>query len=574
MLREISVKDFALIKELNIEFREGLNIITGATGAGKSILVGAIGLLLGSRAGIHMIRGGAATATVEGIFHLSGRKALLAKLEGMGLTLDGELLILKRQFSQKGESRAYANGSRLTMTQLKEVGDLLVDLHGQHEHQSLLRAAQHMDLLDDYGDLFLLRNEVRAAHEKLTGLCQEHENLSGAVREMTERRELYEFQIQEIDAIQPVDGEDQELEREKRILENVEQLFEGVNMAYQNLFEEDQSIIARLSAVRNTLESLTRTDPDFEKRTGECAALIYQLEDLSAELRQYAQRLRRDPEKLAQIDDRLQELGRLKRKYGGCLSSVVQRKGELRQELNTLTTGDERLGKLQREIDAARGGFSKACQSLSWGREKAASRLRGKVEKELERLGMPKTRFSVSIEQIQEEEGRVEAKGRRYRADETGMDQIEFLLSPNPGEGLRPLAKIASGGEISRIMLAMKTILAQADRIPLLVFDEVDVGIGGQVAQAVGQALKSLAQEHQVVCITHLHQIASQADAHFSVSKMQRAGRTETVIQNLTTEERESEIARMIGGEEITDLTLQHAREIISRGTGPEAAPR
>jgi len=573
MLREISVKDFALIKELNIEFREGLNIITGATGAGKSILVGAIGLLLGGRGGIHMIRGGAATATVEGVFHLSGRKALPAKLDGMGLTLDGGLLILKRQFSEKGESRAYANGSRLTMSQLKEVGDLLVDLHGQHEHQSLLRAAQHMDLLDDYGVLLPLRDEVRVAHEKLTGLSQEQKRLSGDVREMTERRDLYEFQLQEIDAIQPVEGEDEELEREKRILENVEQLFEGVNTAYQNLFEEDESVIARLSSVRSTLESLARTDPDFEKRTGECAALIYQLEDLSAELRRYAQRLRRDPEKLAQVDDRLQELGRLKRKYGGSLSSVMIRRGELHQELNSLTTGDERLGKLHREIAAARGEFSKSCQSLSRGREKAARRLRGQVEKELERLGMPKTRFSVSIGQLQEKDGWAEVKGRRYRADITGMDQIEFLLSPNPGEELRPLAKIASGGEISRIMLAMKTILAQADQIPLLVFDEVDVGIGAQVAQAVGQALKSLAQEHQVVCITHLHQIASLADAHFSVTKMQRAGRTETMIHSLTAEEREGEIARMIGGEEITEITRQHAREIISRGTGPEASP-
>jgi DNA repair protein RecN (Recombination protein N) len=521
-----------------------------------------------------MIRGGAADAAVEGVFHLSGRKALLAKLKDMGLTLDGGLLILKRQFSKKGESRAYANGSRLTMAQLKEVGDLLVDLHGQHEHQSLLRPAQHMDLLDDYGDLLPMKEGVRGAHEKLTALYKEQERLSANVRELTERRELYEFQLQEIDALQPVEGEDDELEGQKRILENVEQLFEGVNTAHQSLFEEDDSIIARLSSVRSILESLTRTDSNFEKRTEECSALIYQLEDLSAELRQYAQKLRRDPEKLAQMEDRLQELGRLKRKYGGSLSSVVERRGQLVEELNSLTSGDERLEELQREIDAARVDFSKACQTLSRGRQKAASRLRAQVEKQLENLGMPKTRFSVSMEQIQEEDGWVEAKGEKYRADATGMDQIEFLLSPNPGEELRPLAKIASGGEISRIMLAMKTILAQADQIPLLVFDEIDVGIGGQVAQSVGQALKSLAQEHQVMCITHLHQIASLADEHFLVTKTQRAGRTETLIQSLNSPERESEIARMIGGEEITEITLQHAREIIRRGTASEASPR
>lgn len=572
MLRELSVKNFALLKELKIEFGEGLNILTGATGAGKSILVGAIGLLLGGRAGAHMVRQGASSATLEGVFDLSYRETLMARLAAMGLTLDQGLLILKRQIAEKGESRAYANGSRLTLTQLKEIGDLLVDLHGQHDHQSLLRPGQHLDLLDDYGGFQPLRADVRTDYENLLTLRQEFHDLTKALQAREERQELFQFQLREIESLNPRAAEDEELRGEEKVLENVERLSQGIQSAYQSLFEEDDSIIQRLSAIQKTLETLAQTDAALETKGQECSALIYQLEDLSSHLRQYAQNLRRDPGRLTEIQERLYELERLKRKYGGSLSAVLERKEELAAELDSISRTDERLEELEEKVRDAHKKFSQDCQQLSSARQETALKLQTEVERELEHLGMLKTRFAVQIEQLEDEGGWVCLTGRKYLADATGMDRVEFLLAPNPGEGLRPLAKIASGGEISRIMLALKTILAQADHVPLLIFDEIDVGIGGEVAETVGQALKALAKSHQVLCITHLHQIASVADQHLFVWKEQRKGRTETIIKSLVPQERVEEIARMMGGEEITRITLQHAREMMRNREKPEAS--
>jgi len=543
MLRELSVKNFALLKELKIEFGEGLNILTGATGAGKSILVGAISLLLGGRVGAHMIRQGASSATLEGVFDLSSRETLAARLAAMGLTPDQGLLILKRQISGRGESRAYANGSRLTKAQLKEIGDLLVDLHGQHDHQSLLRPGQHLELLDDYGGFQSLKERVRTDYENLMTLRQELRDLTKALQERRERQELFQFQLGEIKSLNPRDGEDEELRGEEKVLENVERLSQGIHSAYQSLLEDDNSIIQRLSAIQKTLETLAQTDSFLETKGQECSTLVYQLEDLSSHLRQYAQKLDCNPGRLTEIQERLYELERLKRKYGGSLSAVLERKEELTAELDCISRSDERLEELEEKVRDAQKQFSQDCQKLSSARQETASKLQTQVERELERLGMPKTRLAVQIEQGEDEGGWVWLAGRKYMADATGMDRVEFLLAPNPGEGLRPLAKIASGGEISRIMLALKTILAQADQVPLLIFDE----------------------------ITHLHQIASLADQHLFVWKEQRKGRTETIIKSLVSQERVEEIARMMGGEKITHITLQHAREMMRNREKPEA---
>jgi DNA repair protein RecN (Recombination protein N) len=573
MLRELSVKNFALLKELKIEFGEGLNILTGATGAGKSIVGGAIGFLLGERAGAHMIRQGAPSAMVEGVFNLSSRKTLLTKLDEMGLASDQGLLILKRQISAKGENRAYGNGSRLTMAQLRKVGDLLVDLHGQHDHQSLLRPEEHLNLLDGYGGYHSLKEQIREQHSELAVLRQELQNLAQINQERRERQELFQFQLREIEGLEPVEGEDEGLEGKRRVLENVEQLFGGISSAYQSLFEEENSIIQRLSIVRQTLDGLGKIDGALDKHGQECAAMQYQLEDLSASLRQYLQKLQRNPERLIEIQERIHALQHLKRKYGGSLSAVLKRKGELAAELDSLLKADERLDHLTEKVSQAERIFSQSCQRLSSARKEVASGLQEEVERELEILGMPKTHFQVQIKQVEDEHGWAQLSGERYKADSHGMDQVEFFLSPNPGEGLRPLAKIASGGEISRIMLAMKGILAQVDKVPVLVFDEIDVGIGGEVAEAVGQSLKALARSHQVLCITHLHQIACLADEHLFVRKEQQGGRTETTIRNLPLQERVKEIARMMGGEKITQITLDHAQELLGKQPEPEVSP-
>jgi len=571
MLKELTVQNFALLKTLHLELDEGLMVLTGSTGAGKSIVVGAIGLLLGERAGAHLVRKGTETASVEGVFDLSGRKGLVGRLDQMGLQTEDGLVVIRRLVSRKGDSKAFLNGSRLTVSQLKEVGDLLVDLHGQHDHQSLLRPAHHLELLDDYGQLRTLREEVGEHYRSLERLHQEETALSGDVRMRGQQREFLEYQLEEIERCKPRRDEDAELEKERLVLAHIEDLFEGLKSAYGTLFEDEHSLIEGLSSVRGQLSKLSQIDEELSKSQQDCATLVYQLEELAAELRARLQALQPDPERLAEIADRLDELTRLKRKHGGSISAVLQRQQEIAAELETLTTGDRRLGEIQDEIREKEKQLGALCQKLSDSRKRSAGSLNREVEKQLKNLGMPGTRFSVEIQQQADEGGWARVPGGRYRCDASGMDQVQFLISPNPGEGYRPLAKIASGGEISRIMLAMKSILAGADQVPLLVFDEIDVGIGGQVAEVVGRALRSLGCTHQVLCITHLHQIACLAENHYLVSKEQRDGRTETVIQRLGLREREGEIARMMGGQEITPITLKHARELIRQRDRSEA---
>jgi DNA repair protein RecN (Recombination protein N) len=563
MLKELTVQNFALLKELHLGLDEGLTVLTGSTGAGKSIVVGAIGLLLGERAGAHLVRRGASATSVEGVFDLSSRGRLIERLAEMGLEAEDGLVVLKRLVSHKGDSKAFLNGSRLTVSQLTAVGDLLVDLHGQHDHQSLLRPAHHLDLLDDYGQLRSLRKQAREGYRMLEGLHQEEVALSGDVQLRRDRREFLEYQLDEIERCQPREGEDEDLEKERRILENIEELFEGLKEAYQVLFEDEDAVIERLSIVRSRLEALSRIDNGLAQKGQECTTLVYQLEELAAELRNHLQSLQPDPQRLAEIVERHDELQRLKKKHGGSIAAVKQRQQEIAEELEALTTGDQRLEKIRGEIRQGEQALGRLCEQLSASRSRVAGKLSREVERRLKDLGMPGTRFAVDIQQQADDDGWAQTSDGGYRCDVSGMDRVQFLISPNPGEGFRPLSKIASGGEISRIMLAMKSILAGADQVPLLVFDEIDVGIGGQVAEAVGQSLRSLGRTHQVLCITHLHQIACLAQQHYSVSKKQRGGRTETIIQRLSPREREGEIARMMGGKEITPITLEHAREMM-----------
>ena len=563
MLKELTVQNFALLKKLHLELDEGLMVLTGSTGAGKSIVAGAIGLLLGERAGAHLVRKGTRSASVEGVFDLSGRNGLIERLEQMGLEAEAGLIVIKRQVSQKGDSKAFLNGSRLTVSQLKEVGDLLVDLHGQHDHQSLFRPAHHLELLDEYSQLRPLREEIQEHYRTLEKLHREEAALTGDVQMRRDRREFLEYQLEEIERCGPRQGEDEELKKEHLVLDHVEELFEGLQTACGTLFEDEHSLVEGLSTVQGRLEKLSQIDPGLRKDEQECATLVYRLEELTAELRGRLKSLQPDPQRLSEIVERLDELNRLKRKHGGSIEAVLQRQQEIDSELETLTTGDRRLGEIEDEILEKEKLLGALCRRLSDSRKKAAGNLSREVEKRLKSLGMSSTRFSVDIQQQADEQGWARTSGGRYRCDASGMDQVQFLISPNPGEGFRPLSRIASGGEISRIMLAMKSILAGADQIPLLVFDEIDVGIGGQVAEAVGRALRSLGRTHQVLCITHLHQIACLAQKHYVVLKEQRDGRTETIIRRLGPREREGEIARMMGGQEITPITLKHAREMI-----------
>lgn len=571
MLKSFYVKNYALIDELRVEFGSGLNIITGETGAGKSILIDAMSLMLGERATTEVIRKGEDKAIVEGIIGMTEQKALRAFLAEREIDVEDEL-ILRREISTKGQSRCFINDSPVPVSVLKEVGDLLVDLHGQHEHQSLLRTETHVDFLDDFGGLDGLVKEFREAYDTLKGLFAELEELSHKEQQLQERRDLYEFQINEIDAVSPQPGEEDALESELKILENAEKLFETTSRLYQTLYEGEQALYDQLVLVRNQLEDLAAIDKSFEETKKECASVVAAISEVTKFIQSYNSKIEFNPERLEQIRERLGQLSLLKKKYGGSIDSILQHREKIGAEFALAENFEKELAKLHERIEQARKECSDVAQRLSTKRRELVPRINKSVVAELAKLGIANATFDVVITNtpIGRENGE-EAKqkafvklGREfYEATPKGIDVVEFFLSTNVGEDPKPLAKVASGGEISRIMLALKTILAKSERLPLLIFDEIDVGVSGRIAQAVGKSLKALSQFHQVIAITHLPQIAGLADHHFVVEKIEEKKRTYTRIRQLSDEERVEEVAKLMSGAEVTEAGLEGARELM-----------
>ncbi|HXG38595.1 MAG TPA: DNA repair protein RecN [Bacteroidota bacterium] len=571
MLKSFYVKNYALIDELRVEFGSGLNIITGETGAGKSILIDAMSLMLGERATTEVIRKGEEKAIVEGIIGMTEQKALRALLAEREIDVDDEL-ILRREISTKGQSRCFINDSPVPVSVLKEVGDLLVDLHGQHEHQSLLRTETHVDFLDDFGGLDGLVKEFREAYDTLKGLFAELEELSHKERQLKERRDLYEFQIKEIDAISPQPGEEDALESELKILENAEKLFETTSRLYQTLYEGEQALYDQLVLVRNQLEDLAAIDKSFEEAKKECASVVAAISEVTKFIQSYNSKIEFNPERLEQIRERLGQLSLLKKKYGGSVDSILQHRERIGAEFALAENFEKEIAKLHERIEQARKECSDVAQRLSTKRRELVPRINKSVAAELAKLGIANAKFDVVITNTpigkeNGEEARQKAfvkLGREYyEATPKGIDAVEFFLSTNVGEDPKPLAKVASGGEISRIMLALKTILAKSERLPLLIFDEIDVGVSGRIAQAVGKSLKALSQFHQVIAITHLPQIAGLADHHFVVEKVEEKKRTYTRMRRLSDEERVEEVAKLMSGAEVTEAGLEGARELM-----------
>ena len=564
MLKELNIKNFAIIGQLRVEFAQGLNVLTGETGAGKSIIVDALNLALGERASVDLIRTGCEEAVVEAAFELNGRGTaeVTALLSEQGIEMQaGEDLIVRRVLASSGKNKVYINGSLATLATLAALGSSLADIHGQHEHQSLLSLEKQMEMLDSFGGLDSLRDTVGDAYRSLQDTGRKLEELEAGERDRAQREDMLQFQKNEIEAAMLKPGEDEELANEQKVMANSEKLASTSAMVNELLYSSDESAQVVLKKAITGLKDIVAIDNRLAGALELCETGRAQIDEATREIAAYHERIEFDPQRLEQIGDRLDLIQKLKKKYGDTIDAVIAFGAKASAELERMERSSEEMEKLKSEIQSIKTGLTARTKELTRKRGAAARDLEKKVESELGHLGMKKTKFSVMITQ---QAGDDTLDGRK--AGPRGADRVEFLISPNPGEEPRPLAKIASGGELSRIMLSLKTILVEADSIPTLVFDEVDAGIGGAVAEEVGKKLRKVASKRQVFCITHLPQIASMAGSHYGVSKFVKKDRTDTEVRLLEKKERVDEIARMLGGKTITDATIKHAEEMIERG--------
>jgi len=540
MLRFLGIQNLAVIESVEIEFHPGLNVLTGETGAGKSILVEAVGLLLGGRSSPDLVRTGADAAVVQAVF------------DGPA----GEELIVRREVTAQGRSRAFIDGALATVGALRELGARLVDLHGQHEHQALLDPDTHLQLLDRFAaaDAECARvaerfASVEGARATLAGIRELERNRAG-------RAELLEFQLAELDRVRPRPGEDEELSSLRALLSSAERVRRLADESYALLYDRDEAVLAGLGQVWRRVGELAALDPRFVPFVEGRDAIKSQLEDLSSLLRGYAASIDASPERLQEVEDRLALLERLKKKHGPTLADVLGRQAAIRAELDTLGTLTDRLAEGERAVRAAADAYLQAAKALSTTRRGAAGRFATALVRQLRDLAMEHTRFEVRFAPEPLPPDRWTARG---------VDSAEFYVSPNPGEDLRPLTRVVSGGEMSRIMLAIKNLASLDQPGKTLIFDEVDAGIGGRVADAVGAKLKGLGRAFQVLCITHLPQIAGYASWHYRIEKTVRNGRTITSVAQLDTDQREDELARMIGGATISTAARLSAREMLAQ---------
>ncbi len=568
MLQSLYVRDYALIEELEMEFGSGLNIITGATGAGKSILIGALSMILGERANTDVVRGDAKKAVVEGIFDDADTGRIRSVLEENAIETDPlPRVILRRRITERG-SRGFVNDTPATLDVMRAVAAELIDLHGQHEHQSLLHTETHLRLLDSFGGLGGLVEHYQKKRQRVADLVAEREQLANRERELRQQKELYEFQIEEIDEVDPQPGEEEELEAERRVLENAEQLYSSTRGLYEMLFEDENAVHDQLVVARNDLQDLARIDDAFEEQVDEIETAQIIVSELANFLQDYNAHIEFDPERLEAIRQRTTELEKLKRKYGGTLEAVLEHRREIGEQYELAQDFEGNLERLDEEIREAQADLTDVALRLSDKRREVAARIEDAILDELATLGMPDSQFEVRFSRQEEPDGwiRPEDADARYRAFQKGVDQVEFFISTNVGVDPMPLAEVASGGEISRIMLALKTILAKSERLPILVFDEIDVGISGDMARRVGESMHALARYHQIITITHLPQIAALGDRHFKVEKIVEDGTTKTTLHRLDENEQATQVASLISGEDVTDAALKNARELMAAG--------
>jgi DNA repair protein RecN (Recombination protein N) len=552
MLTDLRIKNFAIIGELQMSFGDGLTVLTGETGAGKSIILGALGLIQGDRATPDLIRTGEEEAVVEAIFDIGKRNPVREKLREMGFD-DTEELALRRIVSRSGKNRVFINGTPSTLGMLTSISESLINICGQREHQVFLNPDSHIDILDAFGRLFALRGEYGQVYDRYMDLREKRIDLETRAKNRVERSDFLSFQLGEIDQAAFKEGEEEALQEEKRFLANIQKLTAHAEGAYDDLYGREQSALEIIQSVQGHIREIIELDRQFKTQPKDLDALYFQLEDLAFLLRDYRKTLMVDPQRQGAIEDRLELLQNLKRKYGKTVTEILERREAMARERADLSQLNDCIEEMDELIATCENDLKEQARCLSERRREAALLIEKSIQEELRALKMDGVVFQVNFYRDPEKENKFTSKGQ---------DQIEFYLSTNAGEALKPLIRIASGGELSRIILAMKRMMMETDPVGTMIFDEVDSGVGGGTAEVVGEKLRDLAARHQIFCITHLPQIACFGDHHFRISKEIADGRTRVCLDVLSEDDRVDEIARMIGGENPEEITREYAGEI------------
>jgi DNA repair protein RecN (Recombination protein N) len=555
LLSELSIKNFAIIETLSISFEKGLTVLSGETGAGKSIIIDAIHLLVGGRGSAEFVRHGEEKAEIEGLFQLDDGHPCFLKAREFGIEIEEGMVVLKRDISRAGKSVCRVNGKLVTISTLREIGSALVDIHGQHEHQELMDETHHLLLLDQFGI-----NEIASSLEEYQTIFHRYEQTLNKLKHLSEneqqtahRLDLIQFQLDEIQNANLKLNEDEELFEEKRKLSNFERIFETIQSSYAAL-QGEQKGLDWISLVMGNLESAAALDTAYQPIFESVSNSFYMLEDATRTLRNELDHLEYDPERLNVIEERLTEINQLKRKYGNSIVEILEYAAKIEEEIETLQNKETHIDQLEKDLSSLRKDLNLEAKQLTDIRKKWAEKLTKLIHKELKELYMAKTVFQIRF-----------ASGGHYTKN--GTDKVEFYITTNPGEPLKSLSKIASGGELSRIMLALKSIFSKHQGVTSIIFDEVDTGVSGRVAQAIAEKIYKVAIDSQVLCISHLPQVAAMADTHLLISKITKNGRTKASVAFLTDEEKIKEIGRMISGVEITDLTKKHAEELLQLAT-------
>ncbi len=559
MLTRLAISNLATIHSLTVDFQEGFTVLTGETGAGKSILIDAIHFVLGAKATKDQIRGGAEQTMVEAVFDFDGLPEIRSELERLQVPLEGELVV-RRTLQSNGRSRAVVNDCTVSQANLENLGSYLVNIHGQHDNQQLLNPDKHVDFLDAYGELTTLRNQVEQSHKEYTALLRERRELSEQAEQKETRMTELTLQIEELKAAHLVPGEEEELRRNLSVLANADKLASLIGAIQEILYEGDEAILARLAGIAPSLAQAAAIDPSLAPLKEQFTPVQLQLEDVYRGLISYGAKLEADPNRLEQINGRLAEIERIKRRYGGSVEEALALLDVSEEELANLDLAEGRLEEINSKIKEVAKRLHGQAQQLSTLRKKAAEQFDRLILEQLRALGMEKAEFQTRVEPLKNKDGSFPMYSP------IGMDRVEFLLSANPGQAPKPFSRIASGGELSRTMLALKTILANSDPTGTLIFDEVDTGVSGALAEMVGAKLRGLQSTHQVLCVTHLPQIAALGSNHLRVTKDVEGGETFTQVRILAEGEKVEEIARLLSGIDISNHSLASAEEMLNRG--------
>lgn len=565
MIKNLYIKDFALIDELEVEFEVGLNILTGQTGAGKSIIIGALNMILGERADTEVIRQGADKAISEATIRVRDDDELRSLLEENEVEFN-EYLILRREIRNTG-SRAFINDTPVNISVLKAAGDLLVDLHGQHDHQLLLKEENHLGVIDGFGEVEPILKGYQIEYKKMTELQKELRALKKREHELQEKTELYRFQVQELEEAQLDEIDLEQMESEMNLLDNAEVLDQKAGAISEMEESDDGNIIQLLNFLKLNLEDLARIEPEFENYLQEINAARVSINEAIAFAERYRNSIEFNPKRLEELRQRQSELNRLQKKYQRDIPELISYLNEIKRELSIADNFDLEIEKLEQAISSQAEVLKEHAISLHKTREKIGEKLAVQIQQELAKVGIPHSNLDVRVDWLLSDNGWVEVEGKTIDCTETGCDDVRMYISTNKGEEPKPLAKIASGGEISRVMLALKSILAKEQSLPVMIFDEIDTGISGEISEKVGASMRKLSEHCQIVAITHQPQIASQAHKHYKVAKAEEGERTVTRIIPLSDEEHIHEIASLMSGSQITDSTLNSARELIEKNT-------